>query len=289
MTDPILLIDSPAICHMVKHRMGSFTYEEKGVGVIYGFLKQIFTLSKKFQTTKFVFIWDSKKSYRKDLLPEYKEDRKAAIRNKPEIDQLNRLAYPQFTKLRCYVLPKLGFKNNFIQTGLEADDLIAIAVTNDNIPKVIISSDNDLYQLLAPDVVMCSPKTKKIYTLKHFEKEFGVEPSDWAKIKQIAGCRGDSVPGIKGVGEKTALKFFTGSLNAKTTAYKAITSPEGKEIISRNEKLVKLPFEGTKSLTFNWNEILYTADFIGILEKYGFKSILQQSVLDTWIRQFSMV
>jgi 5'-3' exonuclease len=92
--------------------------------------------------------------------------------------------------------------------------------------------------------MMYNPGKKKAVTLQSFSKETGLEPWEWAKVKAIGGCKTDEVPGIPGVGEKTAIKYILGKLKPDSAAYKAIKA--NKEIITRNRKLVELPFEGTQ-------------------------------------------
>ena len=185
------------------------------------------------------------------------------------------------------VLPKLGFKNNFIQTGMEADDLIAAITQNYDVELVIISADQDLYQLLTPTVSMYSSKGKKLTTDKSFTKEYGIKPDKWARVKQIAGCSTDNVKGIEKVGEKTAIKYIKDELGKKTKAYNNIV--QGDAIIERNEALVKLPFKGTKIPKIRLPGPLYLANFVEITDEYGFRSMQQVGQLNQWITQFEMV
>ena len=93
---------------------------------------------------------------------------------------------------------------------------------------------------------------KKTITAGWFEKEYGIGPSMWADVKALAGCPGDCVEGIVGVGEKTAIKFLTGNLKTSTKAYGCII--EGREIWNRNLELVRLPYEGTPKLRLKSDE-----------------------------------
>ena len=78
----ILLVDSNSICHQAKHSMGNLTWEEKEVGIIFGFLRQLLSLAKTFETNKFVFVWDSRISLRTKMFPDYKKTRKNTRRKK---------------------------------------------------------------------------------------------------------------------------------------------------------------------------------------------------------------
>jgi 5'-3' exonuclease len=204
-------------------------------------LNQLFTLGQAVRPDEVVFIWDSRKSKRKKRYPFYKN----RDHEEPDLDLI--AAFSQFSKLRCHILPELGFCNNFIQSGYEADDLIAKLVMEEPEPKFITASgDQDLYQLLDRTDMYSMPKSVQIkqVTKRTFTEEYGIKPKDWVRVKQIAGCSSDTVPGIKGVGEATAIKYLLGQLKPESVKYKAIEA--GRDIINRNEWLVKLPLPGTK-------------------------------------------
>lgn len=279
---PTLIIDCHAICHALKHTIGDLSYEEQKVGVVFGFLKKLLSLSKEFNSNSFIFCWDSKKSYRRDIYPDYKK------RKPISSDELNfeRFAFKQFVELRIKTLPLFGFKNNFIQTGLEADDIIAVITQNYVKQFIIVSGDNDLYQLLSDSVSIYQPKKKKYITQESFAKEFDISSTDWAKVKQIAGCRSDTVEGIAGVAEKTAIKFLTGKLGTKTKVYDRIIN--GQYIINRNEALVRLPFINTKIPKISETEMFYVSNLIKVVDRYGFNSFLSTEVMNDWIVNFKM-
>lgn len=262
--------------------MGDLSHEEQKVGIIFGFIRQILSLSKAFDTNKFIFAWDSKRSFRRDIYPEYKIMKP----RQPEEIVFDKFAFKQFIELRTKTLYKFGFKNNFIQTGLEADDIIAAITKNYNQEFVIISGDEDLYQLLDTRVDMYSPKKKKIYTLNDFVNEYSITPKQWVTVKQIAGCRSDTLAGIIGVGEKRAIQYIHGTLNKKTKGYQNIKM--GQDIIDRNETLVKLPFEGTKVPVLQEDGPFHLANFYELTDKYGFRSMQQINQMEEWERQFEM-
>ena len=237
----ILIIDSNYLCHRAIHTTGPLSYRGMPTGVIFGFLNQLFTLGQAVRPDETVFIWDSRKSKRRKRYPFYKN------RGHEEPDSDLIAAFSQFSQLRCHILPELGFCNNFIQSGYEADDLIAKLVMEEPEPKFITASgDQDLYQLLDHTDMYSMPKSVQIkqVTKRTFMEEYGIKPKDWVRVKQIAGCSSDTVPGIKGVGEATAIKYLLGQLKPESVKYKAIEA--GRDIINRNEWLVKLPLPGTK-------------------------------------------
>jgi 5'-3' exonuclease len=225
--------------------MGHLSFQDIKTGVIFGFLKEVLSLKDEFGSDRVVFCFESGLNKRKELFPEYKLKRHSRELDETELQVLGEFKH-QLKVLRQDHLPRIGFSNVFTQRGYESDDIIA-SITQ-QLPEdqdaIIISSDGDLLQLLRPNVMMYNPGKKKAVTLQSFSKETGLEPWEWAKVKAIGGCKTDEVPGIPGVGEKTAIKYILGKLKPDSAAYKAIKA--NKEIITRNRKLVELPFEGTQ-------------------------------------------
>ena len=181
------------------------------------------------------------------------------------------IAFSQFIQLRKRILPRIGFKNNHLQMGYEADDLIArYAMDNADNELVIASADADLFQLLGYADMLNLSKNKLI-TQRSFIQEFGIRPIQWQEVKQIAGCNSDNVAGIPGVGEKTAIRFLRGELPEKHKTFQKIK--EGKEVIERNHALVVLPFRGTKTIQEQEDNFKIT-EFIDVCRELGIESLL---------------
>jgi DNA polymerase-1 len=275
----MILIDSNSICHQAKHSMGNLSWEEKEVGVIFGFMRQLLSLSKIFKSNQFVFVWDSQKSIRTKMFPDYKKSRKHE--KTPEEKRFDDIAYAQFDTIRKEVLPAIGFINSFLFDGFEADDLIA-KITKTYIDReiVIISTDEDLYQLLSKNVSIYSIRKKQVYTEHNLWKDYRIIPKEWAEVKAIGGCSTDCVPGIEHVGEITACKYITKKLAPTQKTYRAIK--DGKAIIERNRELVVLPLKGTPDITLLTNETLSLKGFITICQRYGFNSFTKKEELAQW-------
>lgn len=273
-----IVVDGNAVCHAAKHAFGPMSYEDAQTGIVYGFLARMLKFSRTLDSTKFVFAWDSRENFRKEVLPTYKEKNLPELT--PEEIELNNMCYAQFPIIRTKVLPALGFKNIFIQRGREGDDIIASVVMNNNGPFIVLSDDNDLFQLLDYCDLWLLRKDKK-YTKDNLKKDWGCTPYQWGQMKKYAGCKGDMVPGIPQVGYKRAINYVKGSLYGKFLE-KCVTAD--KEFLNRNERLVVLPFEGTKVFkveggeTFDFDKIMRT------LEDYGMYSLLNGSYLQTWKR-----
>ena len=142
---------------------------------------------------------------------------------------------------------------------------------------VIVTNDNDLLQLLDDRVIMYSVTTGEEKTKQWFEKRYGLPPKMWAEVKAITGCSGDNVVGIRGVGEKTAVKFLLGELNPKTKAFASIK--ENRKIIRRNFPLVVLPHLLSPQLKLVEEEF-DEAEFAKVFKKLKMKSMLAS---DKWL------
>ena len=241
-------------------------------------LYQLLKIAREFypEYSPFVFAWDHKKKVRKLINKTYKEGRKSPL-TKDDIEQFN--------ILRKDVLPGIGFQNNFISNGLEADDIIAMVTKLYKGKKMIVSSDTDLYQLLDEDTSMYKSTRKEIYTSKDFEEEWDIKSTLWPLVKAIAGCATDNVAGItKGLGEKTAIKFLKREkINEKIR--KEICT-KGKEIVKKNLRLVLLPFDGIINPYFVKPDKLSIDAFELICTEYGFKVFLKDRV--EWKQIFRM-
>lgn len=152
----------------------------------------------------------------------------------------------------------------------EADDVISHLVRYtyryDDI--IILSSDNDMWQMLDSERVICVSSSEKITTENILISDYGVHPSNWALAKSLMGDKGDNIPGIPGIGPKKLLKL-TPLLNENTTIdevlksasesdpknklkwVQEITNPKNRFTIETNLKLINL-----QSLNNNQTKIL---------------------------------
>jgi len=270
---PLLVIDCNYLAHRARFTTGPLSYKGQPTGVIFGFLNQLFSIGKEVMPENIIFTWDSRKSKRRRILPEYKMNRK---QNDEGPDQEMLDAFHQFALLRKEILPGLGFKNNWMQPGYEADDLIAVCCSPER-SAVIASSDDDLLQLLSKQTCIYNLGRKEYYTKDKFVNEYGIKPKQWIEVKKIAGCSGDNVPGVPGVGEKTAIKYLRGELNPDTKTYQKIE--QGRKIIERNEDLVSLPFPGTKGRLILPN-VFDVGSLKSVCRQFGFTKMTNN--LDDW-------
>lgn len=276
-----LVIDCNYICHVSFHAIPEMTYDNLYTGVIFGLLKRVIELSKRFEPHNIAFAWDSKTSERKRIYPGYKRGRVELAEKFTEEEKFQmQQAYHQFDRLREEILPNLGFSNIFVQDGYEADDMIASVVnSNEEYTIVMVTSDKDMYQLISDRCMFYSPAMKKLITKTKFEEEWGFTPSLFGKARSISGCRTDQTLCLDGVGEKTAAKYLMGKLNKNTVAYKKIEG--NKEITECNEYVIVLPMEGTVRCPLKPNSVSKDK-FVSVCNDVGFRSLLKEATIKKW-------
>jgi 5'-3' exonuclease len=262
-------------------KIGNLSWQEKRTGVIFGFLRTLLDLTEKFEADETVFCWDSLISYRRTLLPTYKTNRR---RNLTEDDLLEReVCYKQFDELRLQILPRLGFANILHQEGIEADDLIAKFVINNGNginDNIVVSSDNDLFQILDKIRGMYRLDKKVLYTQEDFIREKNIHPSDWLQVKTLMGDVSDNIPGVKGVGEKTALKHIISK-----GQYRSVDIGNNKALISLNRKLMTLPHPLTQEIHIVRSS--FNSDgFVDICLENGFSHFLKPEQYKRWLKAF---
>jgi len=286
-----IIVDSNYLCYRSFYRFSDFEFEKKPTGVIYGFLESLLKLSRIFETKKFLFCWDSKNSYRKIIFPEYKSQRN---RDEKVKEVLREKAFIQFDLLRKEILPALGFKNIFVQSGYEADDLIAEISSRYPNQYIVYSADEDLYQLLymagKSFLKIYKPDSGVLFDLDSFRKGTNLKNSnDWIKVKSLSGCASDNIRGIDGCGMVKAIQYILNVL-PDGKVKKKIESDEGKRIYDFNFKLVALPFGGIKPVCIKKieeNEIFYSLNFMDVFKSFGLYSFVNN--FEKWRERFGLL
>lgn len=281
---PTLIIDCHAILHAVRHAQyhrGDLAV--KDWSLIGGFINAINSISYRFGSGNIVFAWDSSSSFRKDRYPFYKDRKSAKIQNEEE-KEIDRHHFKQFAIIRDEIIPTIGFVHNHRYEGFEADDIIAATVMNNSRSMIIVSSDEDLYQLLdyAPMYIY---RKKALFSAQAFRMAYGIEPKDWWKVKAVAGCSSDCVPGVPGIGETYAIRYLKGEL--KGARLEKIINNKAK--IDENEWLVKLPLQVDPPCPIpdlNYEEGPRSMNgFISVITKYdvhGFTPDRLENVASRW-------
>ena len=166
-------------------------------GLLTGFINFVANIGKDFQTDYIVFALDAKgDTFRNELFDGYKAQRPSV----PE-DLLKQLP------VAISWIEQMGFKTA-IRTGFEADDIVASIAFDAKLKGLevrVVSHDKDLYQLIEDDNIYLFDPIKKVVIneAKCFEK-YGVHPKQFTDYQSLLGDSADNIPGVKGVGAKTA-------------------------------------------------------------------------------------
>jgi len=296
----MIIVDGNNACHIAFHTTGDLSWEDMKTGVVFGFMRRVLTLAVKFQTSDIVFCWDSKKCLREAVLfRHYKSARKKKYKEMSATEiEARKLLHLQIEQLRTEILPTLGFVNNFMETGFEADDLIAkIAEYNnfknrmseDPFPTTfIVSTDKDLYQLINDTTLIYNPITKKIIDAETVKEKYEVDVENWVEYRALSGDKSDSIDGIPSVGVKSAVVYLRGepSYNIR----KRIENKEAMIIKDRNMKLMKLPFTykgRPKRPRIGVNEF-DRRNFIEVFDRLRFMSFLKEDNFIKWEKAFKL-
>lgn len=241
-----LVLDCNNLAYRALFSSGGLSHNGIATGVVFGLLRDISNLGKEYNTNDFAFTFDYGKGLREQKYPWYKGSRRK--RKLSEEEEQNRQEMrDQLDRLRTEYLTRIGYGNIFAQRGYEADDLMAAVAAglDDGDRAIMVTSDQDAWQLLGRQVAVLDPRTKELMTARRFKREKGIHPSYWTEVKALAGCSSDDIPGAKQVGEKTAIKYLLGELKdgpqlRNIKEWKA--SPNYRE----NQELIELPYPGTE-------------------------------------------
>ncbi len=225
----LLLIDGSGYIFRAYHALPPLTRPRDGmpVGAVSGFCNMLYKLVQDVRLpggpSHLAVIFDSaRKTFRSDIYPDYK-----AHRPEPPED-----LRPQFglirDAVRAFDLPSIEFG------GLEADDLIASyarAAVAAGLEVTIISSDKDLMQLVSPGISMLDPMKNKHIGPAEVVEKFGVPPDKVVDVQALAGDSADNVPGIPGIGLKTAAELIQtyGDLDNLLARAEEIKQPKRRE------------------------------------------------------------
>jgi DNA polymerase-1 len=231
----IALIDSYSFVFRAYFSMPPLSRKDgTAVGAVYGFTKMMLRLMASLDFTHIVAIFDSgSKTFRNDIYPEYKA-------NRPECPEDLK---PQFPIIR-QVAESLNLatleKDNY-----EADDLIATIAKNtdpNEYEVLIISPDKDLMQLVDDHIKLYDAAKDKIFDIAAVKEKFGVAPDKVLDILALMGDAADNIPGVKGIGPKTASELINqfGSIENLYQNLDQIKQKKRKEYLENDANNAKL-------------------------------------------------
>ena len=239
-TDHYYLIDGSGYIFRAYYALPPLSRKSDGLptGAVSGFCSMLFKLLEDSRSddsvhkpTHFAVIFDSaRKNFRNDIYSEYKANRAEAP------DDLA----PQFEYIRksvkAFNLPSIELLN------YEADDLIATyakKITEAGAKVTVISSDKDLMQLVSKNIRLFDPMKSKVIGEKEVLEKFGVKPNQVIDVQSLAGDSSDNVPGVPGIGIKTAAELINKYKNLENLLNKASEIPQNKRretLLSNKDK-----------------------------------------------------
>ncbi len=204
----LLLVDGMALlfrAYFATAVSGQFMINSKGVPTngVYGFVKHFLTAVSSFSPSHVAVCWDmGSKTFRTDMFDGYKANRpEAPVELVPQFDLVKEV-------VEAFDVPNIGLE------GYEADDCIGTiakkAKKEANV--LILTGDQDILQLLDDNIsVILLQKgygNYLVHTTETFYEEKGITPKQMIDLKAFMGDTSDNYPGVKGIGEKTALKLL---------------------------------------------------------------------------------
>lgn len=201
---PLVLVDGSSYLYRAYHALPPLT-NSKGqpTGAVKGVINMLRRMDKDFPGSTVVVIFDAKgKTFRDDIYPEYKAHRP------PMPDDLRSQIQPIHDIIRAMGLPLL------IIDGVEADDVIgtlAHQATQQGVDVVVSTGDKDMAQLVTEHVTLVNTMTDTKMDIAGVKDKFGIPPELIIDYLALMGDKVDNIPGVPGVGEKTALAMLQGA------------------------------------------------------------------------------
>ena len=260
---------------------GNFMHNSKNfpTNALYGFVNMMNKIILEEKPAYIVVAFDKGKTFRHEKYKDYKAGRM-------ETPNELKLQIPYSRKL----LDAMGIKYYELD-NYEADDILGTFARycdeSSDFNATVISSDHDLLQLISPSVEMKMLKTKDYirYNKESFFKDYGIEPIKIIDLKALQGDTSDNIPGVKGIGEKTALKLLQDydSLNGIYENIDKLT-PKMKEKLINDKDNAYMSYELATinrfaPIEFNLNEIKYegaTPSLNEVYEELEFYSFIKK-------------
>ena len=256
------------------------------VNAVYGFTNMFLRLTTKIDCDYCLVLFDAKRqNFRNDIYADYKGTRKETP---PEL-------IPQFPLIREAVnVLNISFLE---QEGYEADDLIATfadKALSQGLDVVVVSGDKDLMQLIRPHVEFYDPMKDKFFTPEDVKEKFGVYPDKVVEVQALSGDSIDNVPGIPGIGPKTAAQLINeyGSVEGLLAHATEIKQEKRRQAVIDNAENARISLR----LVTLKNDVPVTQnikDFVcrcpdaerlhAFIDKYGFNSLKNR--VEKWLSE----
>ena len=226
---PLVLVDGSSYLYRAFHALPPLmTSTGLPTGAVKGVLNMLLSLRKQYPDSPFAVVFDAKgPTFRDELFEHYKSHRP------PMPDDLRVQVEPLHASVRALGLPLLCVE------GVEADDVIgtlARRCAGLGRDVVISTGDKDMAQLVCPHVCLVNTMTGSVYDIEGVKAKFGVGPELIIDYLALMGDKVDNIPGVPGVGEKTAQGLLNGIAGGMDGLYANL------------DKVAELPIRGAKTL-----------------------------------------
>jgi DNA polymerase-1 len=226
--NPLILIDGSSYLYRAFHAYPeSMSNGEIPTNAIYGVVNMLRSMMRQFASDRIAVIFDAKgKTFRDDMYPEYKANRP------PMPDDLRCQIEPLHNVIRAMGLPLISIP------GVEADDVIgtlAHQASKANMPVLISTGDKDMAQLVDENVTLINTMTNVVMDIDGVVEKFGIPPELIIDYLALMGDKVDNIPGVPGVGDKTATALLQGIGGLK-------------DLYGRLDDIAPLGFRGSKTM-----------------------------------------
>ncbi|WP_455815027.1 DNA polymerase I [Pseudomonas graminis] len=226
--NPLILVDGSSYLYRAYHAFPPLTNSTgEPTGAMYGVLNMLRSLLLQYKPSHVAVVFDAKgKTFRDELFEAYKSHRP------PMPDDLRAQIEPLHTMVKAMGLPLLAI------SGVEADDVIgtlALAAEKIGKPVLISTGDKDMAQLVTPNITLINTMNNAILGPDEVVEKYGIPPSLMIDFLALMGDSSDNIPGVAGVGEKTAQALLQGLGGVK-------------DIYANLDKVATLTFRGAKTM-----------------------------------------
>lgn len=230
----LVLVDGSSYLYRAFHAFPPLTNKQgEPTGAMYGVLNMLKSLIAQVEPSHIAVVFDAKgKTFRDELFEQYKSHRP------PMPDELRSQIQPLHAIIKALGIPLLSIE------GVEADDVIGtLAVQASQAGKhVLISTgDKDMAQLVNDHIMLINTMNNTLLDREGVIEKYGIPPELIIDYLALLGDSSDNIPGVKGVGEKTAIALLQG-----------IGSMQA--IYANLDKVAELSFVGQKPLHRNWKQ-----------------------------------
>ncbi|SBT12590.1 DNA polymerase I [Vibrio celticus] len=201
--NPLILIDGSSYLYRAFHAYpGTMSNGDIPTNAVYGVVNMLRSMMRQFASDRIAVIFDAKgKTFRDDMYPEYKANRP------PMPDDLRCQIEPLHNVIRAMGLPLISIP------GVEADDVIGTLASQASamgMPVLISTGDKDMAQLVDDNVTLINTMTNVVMDREGVIEKFGIPPELIIDYLALMGDKVDNIPGVPGVGDKTATALLQG-------------------------------------------------------------------------------